>query len=286
MIDASQISIAVVGSVNLDLVAKVERFPLPGETITDAILSRYPGGKGANQALAARHLGARVSLHACVGEDPTADEALANLRNEGVDLQYCHRIDGVSTGTALILVSVEGENQIVVAPGANRELSPERLQLPACDAVMAQLEVPMETVLQAARQSKGLFCLNAAPAKPVPPAVLELTDLLIVNELEAQAIGEQLSDYKGLLAITYGSRGAALLRNGVEIARARPPPVTVVDTTGAGDAFTAALAVAIATGSPPELALQYACLVGALTTTRPGAQASPLRSELARFRDD
>jgi ribokinase len=283
MNDMNRVSIVVVGSVNLDIVARVERFPLPGETLTGATLSHFPGGKGANQAMAARRLGARVSMIACLGDDPAADEALANLRKEGVDLQNCRTLKGVSTGTALILVSDEGENQIVVAPGANAVFSPEPLELPPVDAVIAQLEIPMEIVLAAAQQSKGLFCLNAAPAKAVPQSVLELTDLLIVNELEARAIGPQMSDFTGLLATTYGSRGATLSRNGKEIARAQPPQVQVVDTTGAGDAFTAALTVGLVAGMPPEEALQFACVVGALTTTRPGPQSSPLESEVAQY---
>ncbi len=282
MNDMDRVSIVVVGSVNLDIVARVERFPLPGETLTGATLSHFPGGKGANQAMAARRLGARVSMIACLGDDPAADEALANLRSEGVDLQNCRILKGVSTGTALILVSDEGENQIVVAPGANAIFSSEPLDLPSSDAVIAQLEIPMEIVMAAAQQTKSLFCLNAAPAKAVPKAVLEQTDLLIVNELEAKAIGPLLSEYRGLLAITYGSRGATLSRNGREIASAKPPKVKVVDTTGAGDAFTAALTVGLATGMPPEEALQRACIVGALTTTRPGPQSSPLEVEVAK----
>ena len=282
MNDLSEISIVVVGSVNLDIVARVERFPLPGETLTGATLSHFPGGKGANQAMAARRLGAQVSMVACVGDDLAADKALVNLRKEGVDLKNCRTLEGVSTGTALILVSDEGENQIVVAPGANAIFSAEPLDIPICDAVIAQLEIPMEIVLSAAQQTKGLFCLNAAPAKAVPQSVLEHTDLLIVNELEAQAIGRQLSNYRGLLATTYGSQGASLSRNGREIARARPPKVKVVDTTGAGDAFTAALTVGIAAGMSPEEALQSACVVGALTTTRPGPQSSPSEAEVAR----
>ena len=280
------LSIAVVGSVNLDIVAEVERFPLPGETLTDATVSRFPGGKGANQALAAQRLGARVSMIACVGNDPVADQALASLGQAGVNLEHCRRLDDASTGTALILVSAEGENQIVVASGANRAFLPEWVDLPASDAVMAQLEIPLETVLQAAQKTKGLFCLNAAPARSVPTALLELTDLLVVNELEAQAIGRQLSNYRGLLAITYGSRGAALWRNGAEIARAKPPEVEVVDTTGAGDAFTAALTVGMAAGLSVENALHNACVVGALTTSRLGAQSSPLKSEAARYWQD
>jgi ribokinase len=134
------VSVAVVGSVNLDLVASVQRLPVPGETVTGAELSRFPGGKGANQALAARRLGAEVSLVACVGDDAEADEALALLKDGGVDLGFCARVPGVTTGTALIAVAPGGENHIVVAPGANRLLAPESLRLPKADALVCQLE--------------------------------------------------------------------------------------------------------------------------------------------------
>jgi len=275
IISSKNPSIAVVGSVNLDIVAKVKQFPQPGETVTNAVVSRFPGGKGANQALAARRLGADVQLVACLGNDPVADEALANLMAAGVDLSYCQRLDGASTGLALILVSEDGENQIVVAPGANAAFNPERLKLPACDAVIAQLEVPLDTILKAAQMGERFFCLNAAPAKPVPAQVLEHVDLVVVNEIEALTMGHSLDDYQGLLATTYGSRGAQLSQVGEVIARATPPRIEVVDTTGAGDAFTAALTVGLVSGLPPGEALQQACVAGALTTTQMGAQSSP-----------
>jgi len=268
-------SITVVGSVNLDIVAKVKQFPEPGETVTNAVVSRYPGGKGANQALAARRLGAEVYLIACLGNDPVADEALVNLSHAGVDLTYCQRLDGASTGLALILVSEEGENQIVVAPGANAAFSPERLAMPTTDALIAQLEVPLETILKAAQRDQCFFCLNAAPAKPVPAELLEHTDLVVVNEIEARTMGHSLDGYQGLLATTFGSRGAQLSRAGELIARATPPKVEVVDTTGAGDAFTAALTVGLVSGQSAAEALSQACVAGALTTTKMGAQSSP-----------
>ena len=176
-------SIAVVGSVNLDLVARVERFPHPGETLTGATVQRHGGGKGANQALAARRLGARVHLVACLGSDPAAREALATLDAEGVDLSACRYLDDEVTGLALILVTDDGENQIVVAPGANAAFDDARLELPSVEAVIAQLEVPMSTVTAAARRHDGFFCLNAAPVKPVAAEVLRRTDLLVVNEI-------------------------------------------------------------------------------------------------------
>ena len=274
------ISIAVIGSINLDIVASVENFPQPGETITNAVVNRFPGGKGANQALAAHRLGAKVYMVGRVGDDPAAKEATETLRQEGVDLSYCMPLEATSTGLALIVVSGSGENQIVVAPGANAVFNAEQLIVPKTDAIIAQLEVPVETILKAAVDSDSFFCLNAAPAKPVPHELLQHVDLLVVNEIEAKTLGAELESYTGLLATTYGGEGAELKQNGQLIARARPPKVAVVDTTGAGDAFTAALTVALVGGKQPQAALDYACVVGALTTTRMGAQSSPLAIEL------
>jgi ribokinase len=269
------ISVAIIGSINLDIVASVKAFPQPGETVTNAVVHRFPGGKGANQALAAHRLGAKVYMVGRVGDDPLADEALHTLREEGVDLSYCRALKDTSTGLAMIVVTAAGENQIVVAPGANAVFDAEHLVVPECDAIIAQLEVPVETILQAARGSDNFFCLNAAPAKPVPHELLEHVDLLVVNEIEAATLGKELEMYTGLLAITYGGDGAVLSRARQQVARARPPKVDVVDTTGAGDAFTAALTVALVAGMEPQEALEQACVVGALTTTKMGAQSSP-----------
>jgi ribokinase len=274
------ISIAVIGSINLDIVARVRVFPQPGETLTNAVVSRFPGGKGANQALAAHRLGASVFMVGRVGQDPAADEALDSLRREGVNLDYCKTLADHATGLALILVNAEGENQIVVAPGANAAFDAAHLELPPADACIAQLEVPVETILKAARANDSFFCLNAAPAKPVPHELLEYVDLLVVNEIEAKALGSELDSYRGLLASTHGARGAELSRNGKQVAIAKPPRVKVVDTTGAGDAFTAALTVSLVGGMPPQAALERACIVGALATTRPGAQSSPTLEEV------
>ena len=277
---SNSISIAVIGSINLDIVANVKNFPRPGETITNAVVNRFPGGKGANQALAAHRLGAAVFMVGRVGKDPAADEALQTLVEEDVDLTYCRRLEDFPTGLAMIVVSESGENQIVVAPGANAAFDPEHLEVPRTDASIAQLEVPIDTILKAARASDNFFCLNAAPAKPVPHELLEHVDLLVVNELEAQALGKELDIYHGLLASTYGSKGATLSRNGQQIAEAKPPKVNVVDTTGAGDAFTAALTVALVSGMEQQKALEYACVVGALTTTKMGAQSSPSTADI------
>lgn len=270
--------IAVVGSVNLDIVAKAERLPVAGETVTDATLNRFPGGKGANQALAARRLGADVALLACVGEDPSAEEALALLRAGGVDLEGCRSVEDAPTGTALIAVAASGENQIVVAPGANRCLLPETIELPQADAVICQLEVPVATLAAVCNQADGLVCMNLAPALPIPESLAQCADLIVVNETEAQFYGESLRRNAKLLAVTQGSRGAALYEDGREIATAAPPAVSVVDTTGAGDTFTAALTVAIVEKMSPKRALRFACAAGALATTVAGAQPSlPMR---------
>ena len=280
----NDISIAVIGSINLDIVAHVKDFPLPGETVTNAVVNRFPGGKGANQALAAHRLGASVFMVGRVGNDPVADEALHTLLEEGVDVSYCKPLDGFSTGLALIVVNKAGENQIVVAPGANAAFDALHLELPPSDACIAQLEVPIETILKAARLSNNFFCLNAAPAKPVPHELLEHVDLLVVNEIEALALGEELDSYQGLLASTFGANGAILSRNGQQIAEAKPPVVKVVDTTGAGDAFTAALTVALVSGMDPQAALENACVVGALATTKMGAQSSPTLMEVQQLK--
>jgi ribokinase len=251
------VELTVVGSINLDLVARVERLPRPGETISGASFQRFPGGKGANQAVAAARLGARVRLVGAVGADPLADEALAGLREAGVELDL-----GLAdaTGIALILVADDGENQIVVVPGANACVAPNS----PGGAVLCQLEVP-DAVVAAAAQGAAFFALNAAPARPID---LE-PDLLIVNRLEYEVV----SDGR-LVAVTYGADGAALFENGKEVTRARPPQVEAVDGTAAGDAFAACLVVGLLEGRDRTQALERACAAGALAATRHGAQPS------------
>ncbi|WP_374653997.1 ribokinase [Phenylobacterium sp.] len=273
--------ITVVGSVNLDFVATAPRLPAPGETVTGATLARHPGGKGANQALAARRLGADVSLVGRVGADALADEALALLRAEGVDLSQCAADDRAPTGVALIAVAAGGENQIVVAPGANMECRPENLTMAPQGALICQLELPVETVARAVALAEGFVCLNLAPAAPTPAETLARADLIVVNETEAAFYGEALNALPGLVAITRGAKGAGLYRHGELIASATPPPVQAVDTTGAGDTFVAALTLALLEGQAPDAALAFACAAGAVTATRPGAQPSlPTRAEV------
>jgi ribokinase len=273
--------ITVVGSVNLDFVATAATLPAPGETVTGATLARHPGGKGANQALAAQRLGADVRLVARVGPDSLADEALCLLWAEGVVLSACAVDEAAATGVALIAVAAGGENQIVVAPGANAAFTPQRLVHAPQGALICQLELPLATVAKAVAEADGFVCLNLAPAAPMPAETLARADLIVVNETEAAFYGPALDGLPGLVAVTWGAKGAALYRAGLQIAVAAPPPVTALDTTGAGDAFVAALTLALLEGQAPETALRFACAAGALAATRPGAQPSlPTRAEV------
>jgi ribokinase len=247
-----------VGSINLDLVARVERLPRPGETLTGATLARIPGGKGANQAVAAAKLGARVRMVGCVGQDPNAGDALAGLRDAGVALDVSE-VEG-PTGVAIILVGEDGENVIVVVPGANARVG----GFSAAGNVLCQLEIPDEAVREARAQAQWL-CVNAAPARPL---VVE-ADLVVANRYEAELVGDQ-----PLLALTLGEEGAVLLEHGKEVARATPPHVEAVDGTAAGDAFTACLVVSLLDGRDPEEALRRACAAGAVAASRFGAQPS------------
>lgn len=261
----SVVRLTVVGSVNLDLVARTERLPRPGETVTGATFAQIPGGKGANQAVAAARLGAEVAMIACVGDDDFRRTATAELARAGVDLSRV-TVGEAPTGVALITVDAAGENEIVVAPGANAELRPEDVEVPECDGVLCQLEIPLETVEHVARTAPGEFFLNAAPARgPVPAA-----DVTIVNRYELEALTRR----DGVIALTLGAEGAVLLEDGEEVARAAPPAIEVVDGTAAGDAFTACLVVSLLEGRAREEALRRACVAGALAASRFGAQTS------------
>ncbi len=261
--------IVVVGSINLDLVARCERLPQPGETVSGSSFSRFPGGKGANQAVACARLGAEVTMIGAVGRDLQADEALAGLRDAGVTLDL--QLVDEPTGVALILVDAAGETEIVVAPGANASLG--EIRLPEHDAVLCQLEVPDAAVLSAWEGCTGTFCLNAAPARPVAVD----PDVTVVNRHEAEA----LSRRDGLVAVTLGAEGAVLHEDGEEIARATPPAVDAVDGTAAGDAFTACLLVSLLEGRDAHAALERACAAGALAAWRMGAQPSlPTAAEI------
>jgi ribokinase len=212
--------ITVVGSANVDFVARCGKLPRPGETVTDAVLERFPGGKGANQAVAAARLGAHTRFVGRIGRD---ELVLRSLEREGVDTSGVARDEGES-GVALILVEAGGENLIAVAPGANRRLMPGDVDVGEADAVICQLEIPSEAVAAAAAGAP-FFCLNAAPARG--PLELE-PDLLVVNRYEFEVVGPR----GRLVALTLGAEGAVLLQDGEEVARARPPPVEAVDRHG------------------------------------------------------
>jgi ribokinase len=282
------VRIGVVGSINLDLVASGAPLPQAGETVTGARFAQHAGGKGANQALAARRLGADVFMAGCVGDDALAEPALALLRQDRVDVSAVMSEIGTSTGVALIAVSPEGENQITVASGANAQVSAaDVLNLPKCDVILCQLEVPVAAVEAAAARAAetgALMAINLAPAQTVSSDVLRDADLLIVNEVEAEFYGEALHQSGGMVALTLGGEGAVLYKMGKEIARVPAFSVPVVDTTGAGDTFCGALAVALAEGKAPDDALMFASAAGALAVTKPGAQPSlPMRTQVERL---
>ena len=263
--NGAPVELTVVGSINLDLVARVERLPRAGETLTAAGFVRVPGGKGANQAVAAARLGAHVRMVGAVGDDALAAEALAGLLEAGIELDL-RRVG--STGLALILVDDTGETQIVVVPGANAGVAPTS----PGGAVLCQLEVPDEVVLAAGRGAR-FFALNAAPARPVDVE----PDLLIVNRLEHELVSRGK-----LVAVTYGAEGAALFEDGREVARAAPPRVEAVDGTAAGDAFAACLVVSLLEGRDRTESLVRACAAGAVAASRFGAQPSlPTAEDIA-----
>ena len=291
----------VVGSANADLVIGVERRPGAGETVLGGDLSVHPGGKGANQAVAAARLGARTALLARVGDDGHGRLLLDSLRSAGVDPAGV-LAGGAPTGVALITVDPSGDNSIVVSPGANARLTPADVRaaeglLRASRVVSAQLEIPLETVEEVVRAlpSGTRFVLNPSPPRPLPAEVLAACDPLIVNEHEARVLlggagaGEEPEDWaRGLLAlgprsvvVTLGAEGA-LVHDGSGATRVASVKVDAVDTTGAGNAFTAALAWRLGTGASLAQAAGYAARVGAAAVTKPGAQESYPTAEEVR----
>ncbi|MFB7776530.1 ribokinase [Streptomyces bauhiniae] len=283
----------VVGSANADLVISVERRPAAGETVLGGDLAVHPGGKGANQAVAAARLGARTALLARVGDDGHGRLLLDSLRSAGVDTASVSA-GGAPTGVALITVDPSGDNSIVVSPGANFRLDAgdvrdaERL-VRGSQVVSAQLEIPLETVAEVVRTlgDGNRFVLNPSPPRPLPAEVLAACDPLIVNEHEARVLlgdaltGEDPEDWARLLldagprsvVVTLGAEGA-LVCDASGVRRVPPVKVNAVDTTGAGDAFTAALAWKLGSGAELAEAAAYAARVGAAAVTKRGAQGS------------
>lgn len=262
-------ALTVVGAVNIDLTAHVRRAPSAGETVADGILARQPGGKGANQAIAAARLGADVRLVAAVGDDGDGREMTENLRAAGVGVDGVQRV-AHATGTALIVVDASGENSIVVCPGANGHVDPAAIRMDPHAAVLAQLEIQAAVVETVVAATDGFVAINASPAGELSPALSARGDLFIVNETEFAAL-PHLRDAR-LTAVTLGARGAILLRRGVQVAEAAVPATEIVNTVGAGDAFAAALAVGLLRGDAPETALRRACAVGAAAVADPHSQ--------------
>lgn len=292
----------VVGSINQDLVLKVKRRPEPGETVTDAELSTHNGGKGANQAAAAAILGASTALLGRVGDDEFGEPLVRALEEKGVDMSLVERDSSSMTGSAFITLTPDGENAIVVAPGANRRLTPEDVDevsesIAATRVLVSQMEIPPETVLRAAEiadASGTRVVLNLAPPREVPPSLLETLDPLVVNEHEAAfLLGGKVAGEEGawaaardLLAlgprsavITLGPAGA-LVADGETITHVPAPEVEVVDTTGAGDAFVGALAARLARGDSLSYAAAYAARAGAAAVTKEGAQSALPTAEI------
>jgi len=286
----------VLGSVNQDFVLKVERRPNPGETVTNAELSTGSGGKGANQAAAAALLGASVTFLGRVGDDEFGEPLVRALGEKGIDASLVKRVSDKSTGAAFITVTPDGENAITVAPGANRSLTPEEVDaasgaIGGARVLVAQMEIPVETVLRAvqiAARRGARALVNLAPVLEVPRGLLEKLDPLVVNEHEAafllggevEGVDGALSTAPELLAlgprsavVTLGEAGAVFASGGS--GRHLPAPkVDVMDTTGAGDAFVGALAARLARGASLEDAVAYAVRAGAAAVTKVGAQGA------------
>lgn len=286
--------IVVVGSLNRDIVLRVDRIPGPGETVLGSSTTSHRGGKGANQAVAAARLGGNVAMIGKVGTDTEGSSYLRALVNEGIDVDGVMADMDTATGTATILLDENAENSIVVIPGANgalrrTDVAASESMLDGAAVTLAQLEVPIDCVETAARLSGGVFILNPAPARQLPASLLARTDLLVVNRSEVALITDEheSSDIPtvarqarsitgpGAVIVTLGAAGALVVTDdGVPETHVAAPSVDAVDTTGAGDAFCGALAEATARGESLEAAVRWAVRVGATATTRVGAQTA------------
>jgi ribokinase len=300
--------VVVVGSANADLAVRVPRLPLPGETVLGSDLAVLVGGKGANQAVAARRLGADTVLVAALGDDRFGEDVRAALAREGLPAHHLRTVPGAATGVALIVVDAAGENTVVVAPGANARLGDDALRqlstvVEPGAVLVLQLEIPLDACLTAAREARRAGARVILNAAPLPDAVderltalLHEVDVLVVNESEAMRLGGHSGQVDWLTAaaalrdlgpaacvVTLGARGA--VRADAAGAFAHPAfAVDAVDTTGAGDAFCGALAAALAAGASLDQAVRRACAAGAIATTRMGAQSAlPTLLELDTF---
>jgi ribokinase len=294
--------ICVLGSLNLDLVVRAPRLPRGGETLLGGPFASFPGGKGANQAVAAARMGASVGLIGAVGRDAYGAELLGALEENRVDTANVMRRADAPSGVALITVDAQGENHIVVAPGANATLTPRDIEqasgaIERSDLLLAQLEVPLPALERAfaiAREARIGTMLNAAPARELPRGLLEQVDVLLVNEGEARALvrgGESWDELVRKLqdlgprsvVLTLGARGA-IWRSGEETVQQDGLRVEVVDTTACGDAFAGAFAAATGHAKDPAERLRWACAAGALAATKAGAIPSlPSGGEVREF---
>jgi ribokinase len=290
-------SIVVLGSLNMDLIVTVAHLPQPGETVLGERLGSYPGGKGANQAVAAARLGGQVAMVGRVGNDTFGESLVENLEANGVDASAVARDPAEPTGAALIYVEDGGQNMIAVASGANATVGAGDAQraverLRPGDALVMQLEIPLaviEPAMMAARQAGAFVLLNAAPAQRLDARLLSQLDALVVNESEATALADQESSPERaaaslhasgpkLVIVTLGPAGS-LFCDDTGVHRVEPYHVKSIDTTGAGDAFVGALAVGFARGLPPETTMRFGNAAGAAATTSLGAQAALPRLE-------
>lgn len=287
----SDLDVCVIGSANLDLVGRAPRLPGPGETVLGTGYFEAAGGKGLNQAVASARSGAATAFVGMLGDDTAAEHLRSVLAADSIDATGVGTALAVPTGRALIGVDDDGENSIIVVPGANAQLTRREITLygpliSRAPVVLAQLEVPTAAVIAAfevARAVGATTILNPAPAQPLPSELLGVTDILVPNEHEAALLGGATAlrlRMAGTVVVTQGERGALMVTAGGEV---RVPTVSVdaVDTTGAGDTFCGALAARIAQGADILAALRYACVAGALATTRTGAvPAIPTRAEI------
>jgi ribokinase len=269
-------TVVVLGSLNVDLVVRVAAHPRPGETVAGRDLRRLPGGKGANQAVAAARAGARTRLIGCVGEDGEGSAYVEALASRGIDVTGVRRVRGAVTGTAVITVEDSGESTIVVVPGANAAVTVEDVDLAGADVLLVQLEVPLPVVAEAVRRAAAAgvrVVLNPSPYADLPADVVAHADPVVANALEA---GRLPARPRSLLT-TLGADGARWETAAGEVLTIAAPAVDVVDATGAGDAFAGTLAAALAGGLDEHAALERAVAAGAEAVVWNGAQGWSLR---------